>query len=562
MILRHCSVENFGLLHEYELDLDQGFNSFLLDNGQGKSTLAGFIRAMFYGLEGDRRRSVTESDRKRYRPWQGGRFGGSLTFSCRGNTYRIERFFGLRKAEDTFTLTNMATGKEDGSFSERIGQELFGMDAESFTNTLLIGQRDLAVHITSDIHALLSPLDGSVSEPADIRNFRRADQALKDELNRLSPDRRTGEIYKKKEELSALDAEERLQSRQHSGRRASLEERIFGHKRESMSPDEMAEEADDLLSRLDWKFREGLPDEEELRSRIDDLQKDGMVPEEGDEITSGQPDFEEDDGARSRISAILACLIGLAGIAFLLLGHFSSGLHFTVPGGLLVFTAIFIFYLNLRSAQKQHGHSGSGDDRRDQMSEEGRRQKELARLLRLEKDVVLYQRLDDYRNLLAEEEEAAGKRKQKKEQVQEDLNLALHRYQVLSVTRRYLQQAKDLFSTELTDPLLASFKDYFCRVSGLKEIPFRLDTDLTLSLTDRGSIRDVGSLSQGWQDVAGLCMRLALIDAMYPDDPPCLILDDPFVNMDQNNIQACMDLITDLAARYQILYFTCHESRC
>jgi ABC-type lipopolysaccharide export system ATPase subunit len=62
-------------------------------------------------------------------------------------------------------------------------------------------------------------------------------------------------------------------------------------------------------------------------------------------------------------------------------------------------------------------------------------------------------------------------------------------------------------------------------------------------------------------DLAGICMRFAFIDSMYKDKKPFIILDDPFVNMDTFSINNAHRLIEKLAKKYQILYFTCHNSR-
>lgn len=43
-------------------------------------------------------------------------------------------------------------------------------------------------------------------------------------------------------------------------------------------------------------------------------------------------------------------------------------------------------------------------------------------------------------------------------------------------------------------------------------------------------------LSAGYQDLLGICMRLALVDAMYPKEKPFLVLDDPFVNLDEEKM--------------------------
>ena len=40
-----------------------------------------------------------------------------------------------------------------------------------------------------------------------------------------------------------------------------------------------------------------------------------------------------------------------------------------------------------------------------------------------------------------------------------------------------------------------------------------------------------------------------------------LIFDDPFVNLDDNNIKGAMKLLDEIAKNYQVIYFTCSESR-
>ena len=73
--------------------------------------------------------------------------------------------------------------------------------------------------------------------------------------------------------------------------------------------------------------------------------------------------------------------------------------------------------------------------------------------------------------------------------------------------------------------------------------------------------RDIGYLSAGKQDLVGVCMRMALVEAMYKEEKPFLIFDDPFVNLDDNNIKGAMKLLDEIAKNYQVIYFTCSESR-
>ena len=52
-----------------------------------------------------------------------------------------------------------------------------------------------------------------------------------------------------------------------------------------------------------------------------------------------------------------------------------------------------------------------------------------------------------------------------------------------------------------------------------------------------------------------------MIDTMYRGEKPFLIMDDPFVNLDQDRLQAGLKLVKGLSADRQVIYFTCHPSR-
>ena len=47
----------------------------------------------------------------------------------------------------------------------------------------------------------------------------------------------------------------------------------------------------------------------------------------------------------------------------------------------------------------------------------------------------------------------------------------------------------------------------------------------------------------------------------YEGEKPFLILDDPFVNLDDEKQAAGMQLLASVAQEYQVIYFTCHTSR-
>ena len=56
-------------------------------------------------------------------------------------------------------------------------------------------------------------------------------------------------------------------------------------------------------------------------------------------------------------------------------------------------------------------------------------------------------------------------------------------------------------------------------------------------------------------------MRLALIDCLYEKEKPFVILDDPFVNYDEEKLVDTTKLLKEISNEIQIVYFTCHQSR-
>ena len=60
-----CHIEAFGVLRGTDCIFSDGLNVLLKNNGEGKTTLASFIKAMFYGLPKTRAQSLEENERKK-----------------------------------------------------------------------------------------------------------------------------------------------------------------------------------------------------------------------------------------------------------------------------------------------------------------------------------------------------------------------------------------------------------------------------------------------------------------------------------------------------------------
>lgn len=208
MKLVSCHVENFGGLSDFDYIFAEGLTVIHQPNGFGKSTLAVFIKAMLYGLPRTGGRFVSNNERTKYAPWQGGRFGGSLVFEFEGIQYRVTRYFGKTAAGDKFSLYDLTHRAESDRFSKQLGEELFKLDVDSFSrSTYLPQERGAEGGVTNSIRTKLSHL---VDDTNDMNNYETAVKSLKDarrtyqnykgggaEIERLQI-----EIYKLEQELT------------------------------------------------------------------------------------------------------------------------------------------------------------------------------------------------------------------------------------------------------------------------------------------------------------------------------------------------------------------------
>ena len=205
MKLLSCHIENFGKLRDFTYYFEDDLNVLFAENGWGKSTLAAFLKVMFYGFDGENRRNGDGNERLRYRPWSGGVYGGSVTFSSGSKTFRMMRTFGARKKEDKFSLYDDETGFISDEYTDRIGEELFSIDRDSFCRTVFWSQTDHETSATTSIQAKIGDL---TAQQDDLPAYDAAVKRLRKEMERLRPDRANGLIRKKQDRLALLEADQ------------------------------------------------------------------------------------------------------------------------------------------------------------------------------------------------------------------------------------------------------------------------------------------------------------------------------------------------------------------
>ena len=193
-----CYIENFGGLHDYRYTFSPGMNVFMEDNGYGKTTLTVFLKCMLYGMSDTRSTSLDQNERKKYLPWQGGIFGGSLTIEHAGKRYRIERSFAKKPGDDTFNLYDADTGRRSDDYGDGLGETILGIDADGFERTLFLSEKNLGGKCENkSVSAKLTDLTGV---DCDLGNLDGALKILNEERKNYQK-RGGGEINDLREEL-------------------------------------------------------------------------------------------------------------------------------------------------------------------------------------------------------------------------------------------------------------------------------------------------------------------------------------------------------------------------
>ena len=222
MKLLSLHIEKFGNLSDFSMDFSEGCNKVLKENGWGKSTLAAFLRVMFYGLEGKNvRKDISENDKNRFTPWDGGVFGGSVTFEADGKRYVLSRNFS-DKTKGKAVLQDADTLLLSNDFSDKIGEELFGIDSDSFKKTAFIDHDNIRyLGANSRIASRVSNL----SQVDDLDRFDAVNGLLSEYVLKYSDTRRTGMLFKLNEEIRTMENELKNRNRVHAELEKCLEEK-------------------------------------------------------------------------------------------------------------------------------------------------------------------------------------------------------------------------------------------------------------------------------------------------------------------------------------------------
>jgi hypothetical protein len=136
--IEKIEINSFGKLKNATVTAKSGINILSAPNESGKSTVASFIKFVFYGFSGARMQALTDNERKLYTPWDGEISEGTVYVVADGKSYSVHRRC-LASGKDTCEVINRSTGKPE-FFGEVPGEVFFGVSEEVFARTLFFRQ--------------------------------------------------------------------------------------------------------------------------------------------------------------------------------------------------------------------------------------------------------------------------------------------------------------------------------------------------------------------------------------------------------------------------------------
>ncbi|MBQ2895028.1 MAG: hypothetical protein IJE92_05870, partial [Clostridia bacterium] len=135
---------------------------------------------------------------------------------------------------------------------------------------------------------------------------------------------------------------------------------------------------------------------------------------------------------------------------------------------------------------------------------------------------------------------------------------AKRKYQVATQTSELLAEAKLSLSSAYVPELCAKTQNL---LNAVTQGNYKVVTDrnFAISLQENGQTKPLYAFSRGIKEITLLCFRVALAELIYGKDIPLLIVDDAFVNFDEQNFERATTLLKQLSAKTQVIYFTCHD---
>ena len=584
MKIKSIHIENFGKLSNLNLDFNENLTQICRQNGWGKSTLSFFLKAMFYGMAQKGRNKEYNSERSKFKPWQGGIYGGSLVFSVKEKEYRVTRTFSDTPEGDTFELVELMSGLKSKDFTKDLGQELFGVGVETFEITAFFPQMAFESGITDEMRANMTGLNKYEN---DLQNLTMAQKKLAVRMR---------ELKSGKPKQSELDA---IRKGCGDGQRliASLEREKDELERSLIVSSQELEKKKAQISALkieQEKYRKTKAEKEEKSKEIFALQSSlTSLLSQQNEISPVPAENVVAKSQRNIWPVLFPFLSGGLVAALILLGIFnvfSFSVTLAISILFFVFSCIFEIYLvkqqklknkNCDTTPQKESHDNLNKENENKILEikkfidelnaglqnivipnfdEDEFDSQKNKCFTLEKEVaILSQKLFGKNREL----ENAIDRQEKLEEEFEEMTRRKDEFSnkifILENTIEFLKKAQENVSVRFSKPFKEAFNKVFETVAGEKKDKISVDINMKVTESSQSGEKEFEFLSQGYRDAISICQRLALLDTIYLNEKPFILLDDPLVNLDEDKVNVMTKILKDFSENYQTIYLYCHE---
>ena len=568
MKLISCHIDAFGKLNNVNITFGDGINSICEKNGYGKTTLAMFLKAMFYGLGANARKNSKLTDRTQYLPFSSqGKYGGGLTFVCDKGKFLVRRVFNRTPTLDEFYLYDAENNLPSKVFSQNLGEELFGIGKETFDATVFFGQNHLESEVNDDIKASLS-----------------TGQLYGDDLDALS--HAVDKIKMKKRDIKSTLKNINLNEEQRALNELYLKEKDYLNKIEKSKADadewkNKKEYYQNLKDNMDAKKE----DFESLNNKKGALEI--YINERKKEISKVEDEPVKEVAKKNNpifiiISIVLLCLsIGVLALYFVY-NHILLIFGFAV---LLISGIILLIFHFIRKNRKKQPQITKKTEKNvifdeillQKQNELKNLEDEIVKLLggsesnfvndyeNILKNISTYEHgvitsQNDIKHYQEEYSLLQSKIQEQTDKFQEDKELfekLSNDFTILEKTEEFLLTSSNKLSKRYVEPVQKAFDNYYKNF--LTNDDLIIDSNLNLLMKD--NLFNEEYLSAGVKDLVQKSKRFALIDLIFKNERPFIVLDDPFVNLDDKNLEVATNIIKEISKKYQILFLTCHSSR-
>jgi len=614
MLLQRIALERFGQLDRETYTFQPGLNLIKGPNEAGKTTLQ---EAILFALLGNPRHATLQRAKnvEDCTTWgQSKAFKIALDFEDEdGTSYQLEKDWAAKSAR----LSNLQTDEQDeeiDSVQRRIG-EVLGCDTLNLLQSTVCVEQDAIDDVSAGRREigdqLQSIVTGGGADEAAVSAVL-ADLAEKiAEMERgwrTNAPKNPGPIKVKQDQIARLD--ERLaEVRPQVGRAEEARERLVALEAQI---DEAAEElayrqalkaSCDRRFALEQELETWAERENKLEASIERIERLKQ------QVGSGKAAQSAEGRGKSRLPIVpligfgVGTLLILIGLVIGIIRSPVVGLLLGLPGTLIGAGCFFWLVVTLTRARPIDPQSNARarldalleeralEDWIAERKEASKRRRDAEETLEepeMQKSAEVkpreYEKLKQEIERLEEELEAKRQEQTRQETRRDDavytveevhqleerkaagereLERLKERLIVYKLTHEVMEEAKRQTMSSARDELEPRIADHLSYITQGRYDDVKADDDLNLRVfsSEKGGwiAAESEELSRGTLDQLYLAARLALLELLYRDARPPLLLDDPFVKFDPSRREQALELCKEVAKTHQVLLFTCHD---